>query len=133
MSFKRFFKHFLSAVFLLFTLVSVLATSSPRDDDHPKSGSHYIISDCVSPTIDATIVISNSAIISPGGMSFTDFGFPVATLAQTVSGTVGGATRECTVTYGESGGSWDSNTKDRWLFSCFDNGRFKCSIFIEPK
>jgi hypothetical protein len=127
-----YFKNFFAGCFLLFTLVSVLATSYPRGGDRPSSGQHYIISDCVTPTRDGTVVISGSAIVSPGGVSFTDFGFPVATLEQTVSGTVGSATRECTVTYGEGGDFGKSKTKDRWLYSCFDNGKFKCSIYIEP-
>lgn len=125
----RLIKNLIAGLFLLFTVFSILATSSLKRDQYPDAGSHYIISDCVTPTVDATIVISNGTITSPGGASFTDYGFPTATLAQTVSGTVSGATRECTVTYGEDG---DNNVENRWLYSCFDNGTFKCSIFIRP-
>lgn len=121
-------KKLAAAGFFAFTLWSVLATSGFRDDDHPENGSFYIISDCVTPTAENNVIITNNVITSPGGVNLTDFGFPQNTLSQTMTGTVGAATRECTVTYGESGHNYVDN---RWLYSCFDNGTFKCSIYIE--
>jgi len=123
-----YFKNALAAVFLVFTLFAVLGSSVLRDDETAENGSFYIISDCVTPTMENNVVITNNVITSPGGVNLTDFGFPQNTLAQTMTGTVGAVSRECTVTYGESG---DNYVNNRWLYSCFDNGTFKCSIYIE--
>ena len=130
MRFKNWCKNILAAAFLGFTLFSVLATSQLRDDDKPASGQNYVISDCVTPVLENVVTIANNVVVAPGGVSFTDFGFPSATIAQTMTGTVGAVQRECTVTYGEGG---LNGVKNRWVYSCFDNGTFKCTIYIEPR
>lgn len=129
MYFSGLLKNCAAAGFLGFTVFSILATSVARDGDAPYSGNQYIMSDCVTPTRDANITIIGGSISSPGGLTFLDFGFPSTVLKQTVSGVVGLVNRECTVTYGEDG---HNNVENRWLYSCFDNGVYKCSIYIGP-
>lgn len=124
------FKNLLTIASLISTAYFSLATSSRPDDRAPTNGSIYVISDCTVPTTEAVVYVSNSTVIAPGGTSFVDFGFPAATLTQSMTGYVNGVMRECTVTYGEDG---YNNADNRWLYSCFEGGRYRCSIFTKPQ
>ena len=124
------FKNFTAVLLLILTAYFSLATSSKKEDAAPVTGRYYILSDCVSPAVDNTVMVTNSIITAPPGISFIDFGFPTATIGPTVNGLVGALNRECTVTYGENG---SNNVDNRWLYSCFDAGKFKCSIYVQPQ
>jgi hypothetical protein len=124
------FKDLIAAAMLVATAYFSLATSSPRDAASPTTGTYYVISDCTTPPFESVVTVSGSAVIAPVGVSFTDFGFPLSTISQSVIGPVAGGTRECTVTYGENG---TNHVDDRWLYSCFDNGKFRCSIYSQPQ
>ena len=124
------FRECLTVASLLLTAYFSLATSSRSEDRNPTDGTIYVISDCTTPQTEAVVTISNSTIVAPAGTSFLDFGFPAATLTQSMTGFVGGVLRECTVTYGESG---SNNVDNRWLYSCFEADRYRCSIFTKPQ
>jgi hypothetical protein len=120
------FKNWLALFFMVFCAWAVVATSMPRESLN--EGAYYIVSDCVTPTREATITVSSDQIATPPATSFTDFGFPTASviIGQETSGTVGAATRICSPTYGdEFEGSGD------WIFSCFDDGAPACTILIQ--
>lgn len=124
------FKRIATAAFFAFTLFSIVATS--KSDGSPAFGTYRVQSDCVSPVKDQVVSVSGSSITT-GGVSFTDFGFPSATLANPVTGTVGAVSRSCKVTYG----NYDvtnlfGDTKYN-IYSCFDNGSFACTILFEEQ
>lgn len=124
------FKDIAALVTLVVTAYFSLATSYGRKNQSaPVNGNTYILSDCTIPATESVVTVSNGAIIAPGGVAFTDFGFPSAVVAEYMTGIVGGVVRECMLTYGEDG---YNNVKNRWLFSCFDGGQFKCSIYTQP-
>ncbi len=123
-------KDLIAAVFLIFTVFCLLATSAPFGQ-LPVSGSHWIISDCVTPVTKTAITVVDGSITEPVGVSFMDFGFPAAKIDATVSGIVNGKNRECLITYGDDGSEHDFS--DHWLYSCFDNGDHVCSIYIKPR
>ncbi len=128
MSFKKWLKNIFTGIFLLFTLISVIATSNT--DGTPYSGDYHVISDCVTPVRDQVVSVAVSQITT-GGVSFTDFGFPSATLAPELSGIVGAATRECRISYGNPD-RLAIDSKHPTIYSCFDNGAFKCTIYMRP-
>lgn len=121
-------KNWIAVAALISTLWAVIATSSPRSDLN--TGSFYIISDCVTPNREAIITVTSDQIATPGATSFTDFGFPTATvrLGQETSGTVGAVSRTCFPTYGDT----DENA-EAWIFSCFDNGAASCTVMIREQ
>lgn len=125
------FDNLIALAALLLTAYFSLATSRTKDATSPTTGPYYVISDCSTPPTESVVTVVNSSITVPSNVSFTDFGFPLPNIAQTVSGPVAGAAnRECTVTYGEDGTNY---VKNRWLYSCFDDGQFKCSIYVQPQ
>ena len=126
------FKNLMTVTSLLLTAYFSLATSKATNDalTAPVTGNYYVMSDCSVPANEAVVTASGGTVIAPPGVNFMQFGFPAATLNRTMTGVVGGLLRECTVTYGEDG---SNDVKDRWLYSCFDNGQFKCSIYVQPQ
>lgn len=124
------FKNAIALTALVLTAYFSLATSFAKDSTAPTLGTFYVISDCTNPAFESVVTVSGSVITAPSGLSFTDFGFPNATIAQSMIGNMGGVTRECTVTYGENG---SNNVENRYLYSCFDAGKFKCSIYVQPQ
>lgn len=111
---------------LIATSWAILATSGPWND--LEYGSYHEASDCVQPPLEKDVVISAGQITLPGGVSHTDFGFPNATVVegQVNAGTVGAVYRECRTTYSTADG--DQSDKSGFIFSCFDNGVYSCSI-----
>jgi hypothetical protein len=110
--------------FMLFTAWSILATSKSTYDF--LYGTYTLTSDCVQPTLEMRVTTSAGQISDPPATSFTDFGFPNATvtLGSDVNGTVGGRARTCTMTYGDPSGT------SNFIYSCFDDGTFACTILI---
>ena len=123
------FKNLLTAAFLTFTLVSIVATSYGQDEiDYANL---HITSDCVSPTMEMNIVTEDGEITDPVGVVYSDFGFPadVVRLDSEVRGVMGsGELRVCKKTYGNSGNGPGGGV---WIFSCEDEGRHACSIMLE--
>ena len=117
-------RNWFALAFLLFSAWSVIATSVQRSTFN--SGSFYIISDCVTPTLEATITVSSDQIATPPATSFTDFGFPQASVR--IGETVSGGVRVCHPTYGD-----DAENADDWIFSCYDSGAYTCSILIKEQ
>lgn len=120
-------KNFFSTALLLFTAYATIATSS--GDGTPFVGNYQVVSDCVTPVRDQTVTISSSQVT--GGGSFTDFGFPVATLSTSMTGTVGAVTRTCKLSYGDPD-KLNLDSSYPTIYACFDNGAFKCTIFMKP-
>jgi len=123
------FKNLIALAMMFVTAFFSMATSYKKDAASPTAGNYYVISDCTTPAFESVVTVSNSTVIAPAGVSFIDFGFPSATISQSVTGMVLGVMRECTVTYGEDGSNY---VNDRWLYSCFEAGKFKCSIYAQP-
>jgi hypothetical protein len=117
-------KNILGVGVLLFTLWAVLGTSVPGHDGI-SDGNFHITSDCTTPVLEENITTTAGVVTAPGGVSYTDFGFPDATvkLGTENSGVVGAVTRKCNDSYGDE----DS---DSYVFSCFDDGDFSCTILI---
>ncbi|MGE0527609.1 MAG: hypothetical protein AB7G93_05905 [Bdellovibrionales bacterium] len=118
-------RDMVSAGALLGTLWAVLATSMPRSSI--TEGNYYVVSDCVVPTQELAVTTSAGQIVSPA-ITYSALGFPgnTVTLGNDVSGTINGRPRTCYHTYG--------STEDRaqaWVFSCFDDGTYTCSILIK--
>lgn len=109
---------------LLFTCWVLIATSTLSDSIE---GSMTLTSDCVLPVLEQTVTATNGVITAPGGVNFTDFGFPLntVTLGQANSGPVSTFQRECKPTYGD-----ERFNNDEWIWSCFDDGEYTCSIFL---
>ena len=131
MDFRARLKQVFSLAFLGFTAYACLATSQSNTLGPTVQGSFYIVSDCVKPTLEGNIAVANSTIVTPAGQSFLDYGFPQPsiTFLAPVNGVLNGLNRSCYVTYGQT----DSNrASSRWIFSCFDNGNYACSIYMEP-
>ena len=134
MDFRILAIRFLKAIFLVFTGLTIAATSMVKDS-YTINGSYFVASDCVSPAVQTTVTATSGTVTAPSGVSFTDFGFPDATISfnTPVTGTSGLATRVCEVGYGEDGGDDESKTdNNQWLFSCFDNGAYACTIYMKP-
>ncbi len=123
-----FSKNLLLVGFLLFTLFSVVATSDGSGT--PWSGTYRVVSDCVTPVRDQVVSVSG-ATITTGGVGFTDFGFPSNTITSDMTGTVGAATRRCQITYNDPD-KLNLGTHPT-IYSCFDDGSFKCSIFLKEQ
>src|ERR1035437_4359048 len=106
----RLIKNLFAGAFFLICLWSILATSQ-LENSITKSGLQ-VTSDCVSPVLDRSVTTVGGQIVSPAGLSYTDFGFPAATvnLNTDVIGTVNGLTRTCTQTYG------NSMSSSQWIF-----------------
>lgn len=123
-----FFKNLLTVAFLIFTLFSVVATSDGSGT--PWAGTYRVVSDCVTPVRDQSVSVS-AATITTGGVGFTDFGFPANTITSDMTGTVGGASRNCKITYNDPDKlNWGSHPT---IYSCFDDGSFKCSIYLKEQ
>ena len=116
-------KNIFSFFWLLITTWAVLATSMPVESLN--SGTYRVKSDCVVPVLELVVTVDAGQVTAPGGVSYTDFGFPQPTVVvgETNEGPVGLVTRSCRDTYG------DKNEKV-YVFSCFDNGAFSCTILI---
>lgn len=108
---------------LVFTAWACLATSILGDSIN--DGAIYVNSDCTSPASEMSVTVSGGQIIAPGGVSYTDFGFPqsTVTLNAPVSGVVGSATRVCDDTYTDS-------DDVHHIFTCKDDGSYACTILI---
>lgn len=117
-------RNWLALAFLLFTAWTIIATSSPRSSF--SAGTFYIISDCVTPTREEVITLTGGQISAPASTSFTDFGFPQTTVG--IGQTVSGGARVCYPTYGD-----DAQNSDDWIFSCYDNGAYMCTILIKEQ
>lgn len=126
MPIKTFSLNSFWVILLLSTAWSILATSGPWND--LEYGSYHEASDCVQPPLEHDVVLSAGQITLPGGVSHTDFGFPNATVqqGQVNAGTVGSVYRECRTTY--SSGESPTDDDNSFVFSCFDNGTYSCSI-----
>jgi len=120
------YKNAFSILALLGTLWAVLATSSPRDSF--TYGSYHVISDCVSPVLEADVEVTDLQITSPAGLSFTDFGFPQNQISPDadMKGEVNGVPRHCRRTYGDT-----DRESSEWIFTCYDNDEAACSIFMK--
>lgn len=118
-----------SNLFALLCLIgsvwTVVATSSGTGRLY---GSYRAKSDCVTPVADLNISVSDSSITSPASYSFTDLGFPNATLTigSPNSGTFNGANRICDLVFRTEFGFTDS-----YLYSCSDEGQFACNIYLD--
>ncbi len=110
---------------LVLTSWALLATSVASETT---TGSFTVTSDCVIPTLAKEVNAVNGTITSPSGVNWTDFGFPQNTvyIGQESNGTVSGEYRSCRPTYGDK-----ESTINKWLWSCFDNGAYTCSIMVE--
>ena len=117
------FKKVFSAFCLIVTAWACLATSVARES--VDSGSFYINSDCTTPPSEMAIAVTANQITAPGGVNYTNFGFPqnIVALGTPVVGIVGLATRECVDTYSTTDG-------DRYIFTCKDNGTYACTIML---
>jgi hypothetical protein len=126
MPFKRVGKQTIGILVLLSTLWAVLATSQLNED--LSDGTFTIKSDCTSPVSVENITVTANQITDPFGVDYTDFGFPdtTVTVDSDVVGVVGLVTRVCKTTYKDESDS-------KFIFSCFDNGAFACTIFIKGR
>lgn len=117
--------HLVAVLVLAATSWTVLATSTA---DGTLYGTYRAQSDCVNPVQNVTISVADSAITSPASYSFTDLGFPTATLkvGQPNTGVVNGANRSCESVFTSYAG-----TKDNYLYTCTDNGEFACNIYLD--
>lgn len=123
---KKEYKNFFTLLILFATTCVTIATSTPHMSF--VSGSFYIISDCIAGNLESTVDVSNYQIINPSGMSFLDFGFPVATITpdNEMIGPIGSVTRVCKKTFGG-----DSANDEDMIFTCYDNNQYACSILIQ--
>jgi hypothetical protein len=122
----KYLKNALWAAFLGMTVWSILATSVAKDNI--TYGSLNVTSDCVSPTLSRTVTVSSNQVTSPAGVSYTDFGFPQASvsLKNDVVGVVNSKNRVCQNTYGST-----DTSADAWAYTCYDDGTYTCTILIE--
>jgi len=125
MGFKN-IKSFITIIILFVAAWGSLATSDGKFGLF--SGPLNISSDCVSPArINETIQVLDNEISEPMGTTYLDYGFPDAVVGEvsegTETGTVGGLTRSCSVSYQED--------ESFWVYSCFDDGEYACTITIE--
>lgn len=125
---KIFNNRFFRIVVLLIAGWAFAATSKLTSDGVISFGTYVLSSDCVSPALsDLVIEVSGEEVISPDGDSFTDYGFPTSTVSVTNdnTGPVGSVQRRCTTSYGS-----DELDDSVWIFSCFDDEAYSCSIVM---
>lgn len=113
-------------IVLFMAAYASLATSAGRIGLF--EGKLTLSSDCVTPAkIDNVVTVTNFEITDPVATSYTDFGFPESTVGEGVDdeevGPVNGKNRRCSITY--------EVYEDVWVYSCFDNGDYACTITIE--
>lgn len=119
--------RFKGTLAILILALSACSSSSTNSIDN---ATLEVVSDCVTPAVDVTIRTSNGTSIS--GTGFGQLGFPVATihLGQDNSGLynngLANVTRVCRQTYG----AIDTNQNNKYIFSCFDDGAYACSITL---
>jgi hypothetical protein len=124
---KKRSQNLAAIVALVITAWASLATSqrSPSIDN----STLYVISDCVTPTFEQTVRSSGGVLVS--GVDYTQIGFPNSTvhLGQDNNGLYNNGTtnvsRSCVQTYGDN-----SAGDGRFIYSCFDNGDYACSVVI---
>ena len=121
------FKNVFALACLVGTSWACLATST---SDGSVYGTYHVKSDCVSPTYDSNVYVSNSAIVTPSGTDFTTFGFPNATLntGSDSTGIVNGLTRVCKIALTSS-----STSRTTYLYACTDAGQFVCNIYLDEQ
>ena len=122
----KYLKNIFWGGFLLLTLWSIVATSVGKDSI--SYSRLNVTSDCVTPTLNRTVTTSSNQVSSPAGVSYMDFGFPLATvnLKEDVSGVVNSKSRVCQNTYGST-----DDSADAWAYSCYDDGTYACTILLE--
>lgn len=122
----KYLKNIFWGGFLLLTLWSIIATSVGKDSI--SYSRLNVTSDCVTPTLNRAVTTSSNQVSSPAGVSYTDFGFPLATvnLKEDVSGVVNAKNRVCQNTYGST-----DHSADAWAYTCYDEGTYVCTILLE--
>jgi hypothetical protein len=119
-------QNIVAGAFMIVCLWSIVATSQSQKSID--KGDFYVISDCVTPTLESQVGTIGGQIVTPIGQSYTDYGFPQTNvnLQSPITGTVLGKMRSCYLTYG------DKSNGETWIYSCFDNNTFTCSVMIKP-
>jgi hypothetical protein len=116
-----------SNLFALACLLGTVWASIATSTANSFYGVYSVKSDCVTPTVDTVVTISNSQITSGG--DYTTLGFPTnsLTLGVSNSGVFNGANRVCENTLKEEG------LDDSFLYTCSDNGQFTCNIYFSSR
>lgn len=112
-----------SNLFALSCLIgTVWASVATSKMDGGFYGTYRVSSDCVTPTIQQNITISDSSTFD-----FTTLGFPEISLTRGMksTGSVNGKTRVCENTL-EEGDVID----DSFLYTCSDDGQYVCNVYF---